>query len=62
MHVAPPALLMDQSLLSAVAILYGAAVAAQLEAIRAGANRPRDAKKAEPGSEPSSRPVHARAS
>jgi len=38
------------SLLSAVAILYGAAVAAQLEAIRAGANRPRDRKKAEEGS------------
>jgi YihY family inner membrane protein len=49
------------SLLSAVAILYGAAVAAQLEAVRAGAHHPKDHRKAERGAG-RRRPVHARAS
>jgi YihY family inner membrane protein len=35
------------SLLSAIAILFGAAVAAQLEAVRAGARRPQDEEKVE---------------
>ena len=41
------------SLCSAVAILFGAAVAAQLEAVRAGARAPQDAEKVE-HSEPAS--------
>lgn len=41
------------SLFSAVAVLYGAAVAAQLEAVRAGARAPQDAEKVE-HSEPES--------
>jgi YihY family inner membrane protein len=43
------------ALLSSVAVLYGAAVAAQLEAVRAGAPRPKDPEKVE-HSEPDSRP------
>jgi YihY family inner membrane protein len=38
------------SLLSSIAILFGAAVAVQLEAVRAGASAPRDESKAEVGS------------
>ena len=45
--------LMLWSLLSAIAILFGAAVAAQLEAVRAGARPPQDAEKVE-HSEPES--------
>ena len=41
------------SLLSAVAVLFGGAVAAQLEAVRAGARKPQDAEKVE-HSEPDS--------
>jgi YihY family inner membrane protein len=41
------------ALLSSVAILFGAAVAVQLEAVRAGASAPRDETKAVPGTEPS---------
>jgi hypothetical protein len=40
-------------LLSSVAVLYGAAVAAQLEAVRAGTPEPQDAEKIE-HSEPDS--------
>ena len=42
------------SLLSAVAVLYGGAVAAQLEAVRAGARKPQDQEKVE-HSEPDER-------
>ena len=38
------------ALLSSIAILFGAAVAVQLEAVRAGASAPRDERKAEPES------------
>ena len=43
------------ALLSAVAVLFGGAVAAQLEAVRAGARKPQDAEKVE-HSEPTSAP------
>jgi uncharacterized BrkB/YihY/UPF0761 family membrane protein len=41
------------ALLSSIAILFGAAVAVQLEAVRAGAAAPRDEAKAEAGVAPS---------
>ena len=44
------------SLLSAIAVLYGAAVAAQLEGVRAGAAAPQDADKVE-ASEPEAEPT-----
>ncbi len=37
------------ALLSSIAILFGAAIAVQLEAVRAGAAEPRDEHKVEPG-------------
>jgi YihY family inner membrane protein len=46
------------SLLSSVAVLYGGAVAAQLEAVRAGVRAPQDQQKVE-HSEPASRPAAA---
>jgi YihY family inner membrane protein len=39
------------ALLSSIAILYGAAIAAQLEAVRSGQPRPRDPEKAEPSAD-----------
>jgi uncharacterized BrkB/YihY/UPF0761 family membrane protein len=39
--------LMLWALLSSIAVLFGAAVAVQLEAVRAGAAEPRDEEKAE---------------
>jgi len=42
------------ALLSSVAILFGAAVAVQLEAVRAGAAAPRDERKADAGAAPTS--------
>jgi uncharacterized BrkB/YihY/UPF0761 family membrane protein len=44
------------SLLSSIALFYGAAVAAQLEALRAGASPPQDARKVEQ-SDPASDPT-----
>ncbi|MGZ4676376.1 MAG: hypothetical protein ACXV8Y_07580, partial [Acidimicrobiia bacterium] len=47
-------------LLSAIAILYGAAIAAQLEAVRAGAREPQDHDKvvdSEPDAEPARPPA-----
>jgi uncharacterized BrkB/YihY/UPF0761 family membrane protein len=38
------------ALLSSIAILFGAAIAVQLEAVRAGASAPRDESKAQAGS------------
>jgi len=57
--------LMLWALLSAIAILFGAAVAAQLEAVRAGAREPQDEEKvaeSEPDAEdaPLAQPVGAR--
>jgi uncharacterized BrkB/YihY/UPF0761 family membrane protein len=46
------------SLFSSVAVLYGGAVAAQLEAVRAGVRAPQDQQKVE-HSEPASRPAAA---
>jgi YihY family inner membrane protein len=46
------------SLLSSIAILFGAAVAVQLEAVRAGASTPRDESKATNGVEPDAALVH----
>jgi uncharacterized BrkB/YihY/UPF0761 family membrane protein len=43
--------------LSSFAILFGAAVAVQLEAVRAGAATPRDESKAETDPKPSSSPT-----
>jgi uncharacterized BrkB/YihY/UPF0761 family membrane protein len=48
------------SLLSAVAVLYGGAVAAQLEAVRSGVREPQDREKvdhSEPASKPEAEPV-----
>jgi uncharacterized BrkB/YihY/UPF0761 family membrane protein len=42
------------ALLSSIALLFGAAVAVQLEAVRAGAAAPRDERKADAGPAPSS--------
>jgi YihY family inner membrane protein len=42
------------ALLSSVAVLYGAAIAVQLEAVRAGAREPRDERKDELGGDPRS--------
>jgi len=42
------------ALLSSIAILFGAAIAVQLEAVRAGAATPKDERKVELGSEPGS--------
>ena len=49
------------ALLSSIAVLFGAAMAAQLEAVRSGSPEPRDEEKAEPAetSEPSPAPVAA---
>jgi uncharacterized BrkB/YihY/UPF0761 family membrane protein len=45
------------ALLSSVAILFGAAIAAQLEAVRAGASAPRDPTKADEASHPAGSPA-----